>query len=358
MPFSHLYGKLTDLRNRLYDSGLLRTFPLGSKTISIGNITTGGTGKTPLVASVAKVLAERGDKVCILTRGYGRRNPQDRVVVSDRINIITDPAIAVDEPVERAIALGQKAIIIADPDRVAAAEWARRKYGITAFILDDGFQHRRARRDVDFVCIDATDPWGGGKNLPAGRLREPRKNLSRADVVVITRANQAPNIEELRAEISKLNSHAPVFTASTRVVNVVELANYLAERMDPISVERSGDVSLAEALGINEKDGADIKFPIAAFCAIGNPENFINQLKTDGGVNVELVSTQQFRDHHNYTPADAAAIVRQAKQAGAAALVTTAKDAVKLRGLDLTIPCFVVEMEPVLNRPDEFAELI
>ena len=178
-----IYGKITDLRNRLYDRGVLDTFDLGAATCSIGNVTTGGTGKTPMVAYVAELLASRGETVCILTRGYGRMDPRERVLVSDGKDILADAATAGDEPIELARKLLGKAIIIADADRVSAAEWAKRKFGVTAFILDDAFQHRRAVRDVDIVCVDATNPFGGGKMLPAGRLRESVNGLDRADII-------------------------------------------------------------------------------------------------------------------------------------------------------------------------------
>ena len=200
-PLGWLYGRIADLRNALYDRGVLRSHPLAARTISIGNITTGGTGKTPLVAHVAEILAERGEKVCILTRGYGRENPKDRVLVSDGVNVLADAKQGGDEPVELARKLLGKAVVVADADRVSAAKWAKEKFGVTAFVLDDGFQHRRAERDVDIICIDATNPFGGGKMLPAGRLREPLHNLERADAVVITSADMVENISDLKSEI-------------------------------------------------------------------------------------------------------------------------------------------------------------
>ncbi len=195
----------------------------GARTISIGNITTGGTGKTPLVAYIANLLAERGEKVCILTRGYGRKTPSKRVLVSDGLRMLATPEESGDEPFELAQNLFGKAIVIADADRVAAAEWAKRKFGITVFVLDDGFQHRRAVRDVDIVCIDATNPFGGGRMLPAGRLREPLINLRRADAIVITRANLVDDISDLKSEISNFNSDAPVFSSITTITDIVDL---------------------------------------------------------------------------------------------------------------------------------------
>jgi len=330
-----VYGKVADLRNTLYDRGVLETFDLGAYTISIGNITTGGTGKTPLVALVAHILAKRGEKVCILTRGYGRTQPRERVLVSDAEKILADPEEAGDEPYELALKLLGKAIVIADADRVSAAQWAKRKFGVNAFILDDGFQHRRVRRDVDIVCIDATNPFGAGKMLPAGRLREPVNNLSRADIVVITRSNLVENLDKIKSEISNLRSGTPVIVSETRIAGVVELGEFHATPQATQSKERS-----EKAL---------------AFCGLGNPKNFYSQLRLEG---FTVSANKSFPDHHSYTQNDIFEIEKLAAESSAALLLTTAKDAVKLSNLKFEIPCRVVEIEMVLDKPEEFAAMI
>ena len=192
---SVIYGKAMDVRNGLYDKGVFETHDLGARVISIGNITTGGTGKTPLVAYVASILADHGETVCILTRGYGRKDSKDRVLVSDGSTILANPVDSGDEPFELAQKLLGKAIVIAHADRVAAAEWARRKFGVTAFVLDDGFQHRGAGRDLDIVCIDATETvtrilasCGPAGCFRPGDCASHWRTSSRADVIVMTRA--------------------------------------------------------------------------------------------------------------------------------------------------------------------------
>ncbi|MEO8574783.1 MAG: tetraacyldisaccharide 4'-kinase, partial [Pyrinomonadaceae bacterium] len=157
-----IYGVGADLRNKSYDRGIFKTHSLGAKTISVGNIMTGGTGKTPLVAYIAEHLAASGEKVCILTRGYGRGS-SGRVLVSDGEQVFVDALTGGDEPVELARKLIGKAIVVADADRVSAAQWAKENFRVTAFVLDDAFQHRRAKRDLDIVCIDTTSPLSFGQ---------------------------------------------------------------------------------------------------------------------------------------------------------------------------------------------------
>ena len=338
MPLSWIYAKIVNARNRLYDKGVFDVFGLGARTISIGNITAGGTGKTPLVAYVAEILAARGEKVCILTRGYGRKNPQQRILVSDGEQILVDPRYAGDEPYELAQKLIGKAVVIADANRVSAAELAKRKFGVTAFVLDDGFQHRKAKRDVDIVCIDATKPFGGGKMLPSGRLREPLKHLARADIIVITRANLVPDISNLRAEISELTPAAKIFIAENNIDRLVELEEFHAE---PQSTQ------------INQRKTVTGK--AFAFCGLGNPENFFQMLRRD---NIGLVGTRAFTDHYRYSEIDIAGIEKEALSAGAEALLTTAKDAVKLNGMAFTLPCYVVEIEMKLDDADGFAAML
>ena len=335
MPFSWIYAKIIEARNLLYDRGVFDSYHLGAKTISIGNITAGGTGKTPLVAYIVETLAERGERVCILTRGYGRKNAGRRVLVSDGEKILADPSEAGDEPFELARKLISKAIVIADADRVSAAEWAKRKFGVTAFVLDDGFQHRKVKRDVDIVCIDATDPFGGGKMLPVGRLREPVANLSRTDIVVITRANLSSELSDLRSEISELSPKSFIFEAKTEIANIISLENF-----DSDFVKHDAGVK---------------KSPAFVFCGIGNPENFFKQLQLDS---FSITATKTFRDHHFYMQKDIDEITKQARESGSQILLTTAKDAVKLKNLKFEMNCFVVEIKIAIDDAAKFAAML
>lgn len=340
-PAGWLYGRIADLRNSLYDRGVFRSYPLGARTISIGNITAGGTGKTPLVAYVAGILAENGEKACVLTRGYGRKNARKRVLVSDLQRVLADVKTGGDEPVELARRLLGKAVVVADADRVAAAKWALDNFGVTVFVLDDGFQHRRAKRDLDIVCIDATNPFGNHEVLPAGSLREPRKNLRRADAVVITRANLADDISNLRFEILESAPNSVVFEASNKISGLADVEEFHAKTQGPEKRESSKTVVQ--------------KSPVLAFCAIGNPSNFFMQLSSEG---FDIVSKKPFPDHHYYTKDEMQKLEKRARSAGAEVLLTTAKDAVRLAGFEFTIPCYVVEIELVLHDAEGFRKLV
>jgi tetraacyldisaccharide 4'-kinase len=341
-PLSALYGAVTRTRLSLYRRGTFRTTALDRPVISIGNITAGGTGKTPLVEWVARAIAAAntpasnadsgksldsgkglGKRVCILTRGYGREQPQRQVVVSDGTTILATPSEAGDEPYLLATNLLGTAAVICNADRISAGRYAIEAFGTECFVLDDGFQHLRLARDLNIVTIDATNPWGGGELLPYGRLREPVSGLSRADCVVITRSDQAPNtgaLHELRAQIRSLIPAHPLFLSTMR------------------------------ALHAPANTG-----PVAAFCAVGNPQSFFEQLTKSG---YELILEKAFTDHHTYTQKDVDNLINNATRAGAKSLITTAKDAVKLHSLAFSLPYHVFEIEIVIEDEDAFRNLI
>ncbi|MDT4965307.1 MAG: tetraacyldisaccharide 4-kinase, partial [Acidobacteriota bacterium] len=215
-PLGAVYGGVMRARRTLYRGGMLPTHRIASPVISVGNITTGGTGKTPLVDWVARAVALEGRRVCVLSRGYKRADASKRVVVSDSKRILAGVKESGDEPFLLAERLIGKAAVISDGDRVAAARWAEENLGCDAFILDDGFQHLRLARDLNILAIDATNPWGGGKLLPRGRLREPLKEISRADCVIITRSEQVEDSSSLRHEIMRWNNSCLLVTSRTR----------------------------------------------------------------------------------------------------------------------------------------------
>ncbi|MBV9927105.1 MAG: tetraacyldisaccharide 4'-kinase [Acidobacteria bacterium] len=316
-PLGMLYGAVTRARLRLYRSGLLKSERVGVPVVSVGNLTAGGTGKTPLVEWVARALRREGLKTCVLTRGYGRADESRRVLASDGGRVLAGVEECGDEPRLLAERLLGVAAVVCDRDRVAAARWALEELGTEVFVLDDGFQHLRIARDLDIVTVDATAPWGGGHMLPRGRLREPASGLARAGCVVITRAELAEDLEGLRAEVARLSGgRAAVFASRVRTLGLKSLSE--------------ADVKLESV-----RAGA-----VGVFCAVGNPAALFEHLRRGG---FEVCYTRAFRDHHAYAQADADAVSREASARGARALLTTAKDAVKLRGLDFALPCYVVE---------------
>jgi tetraacyldisaccharide 4'-kinase len=339
-PIGALYGVAVRARLALYRSGARRTHKTGAPVISVGNITVGGTGKTPLVEWVARVAAKEGRRVCVLTRGYGRADVRKRVLVSDGERVLADVQTGGDEPCLLAEMLRGVAAVVSDAERVEAARWAEEKLKSDLFILDDGFQHLRIARDLDIVTIDATNPWGGGKLLPLGRLREPVKNLSRADLIVLTRSGQSQDIDSLRKQAERLSGGRPVLLSSTRTRAVRPLnASPLSEPAQPNALLHNFSSQ-----------------PLAAFCAIGNPAAFFDHARGDDGHTLNY--TRAFPDHHVYEQADIDSLAVEAKRQGARSLLTTAKDAVKLRSLRFDLPCYVLEIGLEFDDEEKLAGMI
>lgn len=328
-PLSALYDAVTRTRLSLYRRGTFRTTRLDRPVISVGNITTGGTGKTPLVEWIARSIANSGRKVCVLTRGYGRENPQSQVVVSDGQTILATPNEAGDEPYLLATNLLGSAAVICNADRISAGRYAIEAFGTECFVLDDGFQHLRLARDLDIVTIDATNPWGsgefhcnGGQLLPYGRLREPLSGLRRAGCIVLTRCDQTAteNLDALENRIRAFIPGVPLFESTMRALQKPHAPD-----------------------------------PVAAFCAVGNPDSFFSQLKKAG---YEVVVTKTFTDHHRYTQKEIDDLVSKATRAGATTLITTAKDAVKLHSLSIPLPHHVFEIEIAIKDEELFLNLL
>lgn len=327
--FGTLYGAGARLRTTAYQHGWRRVYEAGVPVVSVGNLTTGGTGKTPLTAWAAQVLAAHGRRVCILTRGYGRENPAQRVLVSDGTEVLADARTGGDEPLWLAEKLRGVAAVIADRDRVAAAQWAREALGRDCFLLDDGFQHLRLARDCDLVTLDATAPHWHWKMLPHGRLREPLTALRRATACLVTRADQAADSDLFSAQVREWSGGRPVFRAVTRFAGVRPM---------------SPDAPLLP-------DGARVY----AFCGLGRPEAFWTQTRNAG---FDVAGTYAFRDHHRYTPSDVVRLASAARAVNAVALLTTAKDAVKLRELRFEWPLYVLDIEVAFDDESELRRLL
>jgi len=328
-PFGALYSAAISARSIGYEKRFLKTHEVAVPVISVGNITVGGTGKTPLVQWLAQRLADSGRTVCILTRGYRRENPKQQVVVSDGEQILTNLAHSGDEAMMLAESLRGRSAVLCDADRIAAATWAVDHLHSDVLLLDDGYQHRRLARDLDIVTIDASNPFGNEHLLPAGILREPIKNLDRADCIVLTRSSDRET--ELIERIRQV-TNAPIFESRTTIENLHALHS------------RN-----------NVQDAAEIDEPVAAFCGIGNPRAFFSQLR---GAAMDVRHEAAFRDHHKYSQADIDHLTEQARSKGAQALITTAKDAVKLRSFRFKLPCYVAEIEIEISDATKLLELV
>lgn len=288
-------------RNRRYARGKAEIHNAGVPVVCIGNLTLGGTGKTPLVEWIARDLRAKHIRVAIVSRGYGGE--------AGRYN---------DEALELELALPDVPHV-QNPDRVAAAQVAVAEQGMQMLLLDDGFQHRRLQRDADIVLLDATEPFGFEHVFPRGTLREPLDGLARADVVVLSRADMLdPNgREKIRQRVAKLAPQALWCEVEHRVAALLNSAGQRVET-NVLSGKR-----------------------VAAFCGIGNPTGFRHTLSTLG---CDVVAWREFPDHHNYTRDDVSDLSHWSQQADA--VVCTRKDLVKLRVPTLgSIPLWAVGIE-------------
>jgi len=302
---SWAYGLLVRLRSAAYGLGVLRRKKLPCRVISVGNITLGGTGKTPTVINIAGLIQKQGLRPLVLSRGYGRADESHTVVVSDGTSPVLDPVLGGDEPALIANRL-RTVPVVAGSDRYRAGTFAVDRFHPDCVILDDGFQHIRLERDLNIALIDAADPFGRGLLFPAGILREPLSALERADIVVITRVDQARDIDLIKGTIKK-HTGARIFTACYAPRDLVDSV--------------SGETRPLAALR-----GASV----FAFAGIARPGALVTSLGSLGAV---VQGSLGFPDHHRYTKEDLAGIFQNAVDKGATMVVTTEKDAVRLKGM-------------------------
>ncbi|GMT46477.1 MAG: tetraacyldisaccharide 4'-kinase [bacterium] len=272
---------------------------LDGRVVSIGNLTVGGTGKTPAAIAVAREAINRNLRPCILTRGYKGKG-RDSVIVSKGDSPLASWSEAGDEAILMAERL-KGAWVIKDSNRYRAGLIANNR---DVFILDDGFQHWRLHRDIDILIVDATNPFGNGRMIPLGILREPIAEMKRADIIIINKTRKKE--DELEKTIRRYNEKAPVFYADYRVEGLVAL---------------DGRALSTDIL----KDKK-----VFAFSGIGNPGQFLNLLSELGA---SVVGHKAFKDHHCYSGRDIRKIIKRVREARAEIIVTTEKDMVKLRGL-------------------------
>jgi len=299
IPLSWVYSIVVNLRNKLYDAKKLTIRHLDAKVISVGNITVGGTGKTPIVEYVARHFKEKGLKVCVLSRGYKRKSKGTQIV-TDGSQILTRIEDAGDEPFLLAQRLHGIPIVV-DSDRYRGGFVAQKQFSPDIIILDDGFQHRRLARDVDIVSLDGSKPFGNGRILPAGPLREKPNSLTRADVILLTQVNDNDVASNINTIIKFCS--APVFKSAHRPLSLI-----------------GEDGSFESPQILNGKN-------IIAFCGIANPKRFHKTLANLGAQVCEFLI---FPDHHFYGRAQIQKIAHTALKMQAACVVTTEKDWVRL----------------------------
>lgn len=319
-PAALAYRLAIAARNAAFDRGLLCARRLPRPVISIGNLAVGGTGKTPFVMLLARGLRERGLQVAVLSRGYGASpdGPPLPRLVSDGARTLLSEREGGDEACLLARELPGTVVAI-DPDRLRAGEMVARRFPVDLFILDDGFQHRRLVRDLDILLLDGASPFGNGRLLPAGRLREPVAAVRRASAVVFTRCPSSPPPDAL-ARLRELNAGARVFTATHEPARLAEIAS--GKGADPRALRGT---------------------PVAALCGIAAPADFFRALE---GLGARIVYRRRFPDHHRYRAEEIGAFAAAGASAGAAALVTTSKDAVRIPGTQaLPLPLRVLEIE-------------
>jgi len=312
------YGAAVLARNRLFDSGALPQQDVGCPVVSVGNLTVGGTGKTPMAIRVAGTLRDRGMRPAVLSRGYGGRSAAGVLVVSDGRQILTGPDEAGDEPVLIARRL-PGVPVLAGAKRAVTGRYARENFGADVLVLDDGFQHRWIRRDLDIVLLDSRLPLGNGFLLPRGPLREPPESLERAGIIVLTRSGGQS--DALGGTLAGLVAGRPV----------------LRTRIRPTRLVAADGTEMPPSHLAGRR--------VFAFAGIARPDSFRQTLE---GLGAEVAGFRAFPDHHRYDAGVVQQIEKALRETGAEILVTTEKDGVKLFGVaafSRRLFCLAVETE-------------
>jgi tetraacyldisaccharide 4'-kinase len=301
-PLSLIYNYIITLRNHLYNIGLKKSENSGIKVVSIGNITAGGSGKSPMaIETVSELLRlDENVSVAIVSRGYGRKSKGVQVV-SDGKNILLDASQGGDEPLMIAKSLSKVPVVVSEK-RVDGVKRAISAFSATIVVLDDAFQHRKIERDLDIVLIDASAPSWYWKPLPMGMLRDIPQSLERADMIILTGKATAEKMEKLKTWISKYSS-----------------AKVLHGGMIPSRIINHSDNSIIRLEDLSGKR-------VAACAGIVRPDRFFETLEAIG---IDVVHKSRLRDHAFLTKNDIDNIVKSALEKGVNTLIITAKDAVK-----------------------------
>ncbi len=323
------------MRNSLYDRGWIKVHRLEVPVVSVGNLTMGGTGKSPMASLISRMLADRGARPAVVSRGYFGSHAGRATVVSDGREVKTDASVAGDEPVMLAGQLTDKergVPVIVSRRRLDGGRLAVSDFGARCLVLDDGYQHRSLARDLDLLLLDGADPFGNGRMLPAGRLREPLTSMARAGALVITQADRmGREAGEVRQAARRHCPGAPLFHARMRPASLVEAAS-----------GRAG--SLAHLRGAK----------IFCFAGIAHPDRFFADTEAAGAA---VVGTVAFPDHHPYSTGDLEKVTAAAARARADLLLTTEKDAARL-GPRRPQGLYALRIEAAVDEEDSFADLL
>ena len=297
------YRLIINFRNWLYEKKIIASLKLPCPVISVGNITVGGTGKTPCTIMLAKMLQSHGFKPAILSRGYGGNSSKSVNIVSDGKNILLDSKTAGDEPFFMAQSLRNIPVIVG-PQRVKTGRAAINQFGTNILICDDAMQHRQIFRDIDLILLDSKDPFGNGYVLPQGKLREPLDGLKRASAFLLTRTDETAETDNTNIKLGQLGK-IPVFTSIHKLQDVIK-----------------GDCS--DIWPISKLSGKKV----CAFCGIAKPDSFKKSLLI---ARAQILSWDTFPDHHNYSLDELEKIKKKFHNCGADIIITTEKDGMRLQ---------------------------
>jgi len=340
---SYLFSGIVRLRWYLYEHRFLRNRPLGCLVVVVGNLTVGGTGKTPVVEKFARTLHERGRKVAILSRGYkSKKEPLaqklwrklthgDEIppkIVSDGKKVLLDSDVAGDEPFMLAKNL-PGVVVLCDKNRVKAGSFAIRRFGCDTLILDDGFQYLPLKGRLNLLLVDKTNPFGNQHLLPRGILREPIKHLSRATYIFLTKSDGKP--DEALLELIRENN------PTAEIIECAHQPQYLQS------------VETGERLPLDRLKGAHV----AAFSGIASPESFENMLR---GYGAEIRYNKRFLDHHRFSRYEIQNLYKKVGESNLDMIVTTEKDAVRLfEDIKAPIPIYYLRLEiDILSGEEDF----
>ncbi|OQZ00481.1 MAG: tetraacyldisaccharide 4'-kinase [Candidatus Brocadia sp.] len=324
-PLSKIYGFVVKTRIFFYKKGIFKSVRLPIPVISVGNITLGGTGKTPVIEYIAHYLQKKGKRVAILSRGYAATIEQEPDALHK--NFCNDEHLVFQENIPDVPHLIHK-------DRVKSGLRAIGQFQAQYLLLDDGFQHLRLARDINMVTIDALNPFGFGYTIPRGMLREPLEELRRADLFVLTHTDQCGHdkMQSIKERLREIAGHVPV----------VETVH------KPIGLESSAGTEMTDIRVLQGKR-------VFAFCAIGNPESFRKSIEGLGG---KLLCFHAFPDHHVYTASELRALSAEAKRVSPEVIMITQKDRVKIKnvGESWDFPLWTLKIEIRITKGCEIFE--